>query len=357
MKRSDSEAGPQPQRPLETRRRASASPDGLLALLATGTEWSGSALASQLGITRAAVWKQIERLRALGLAVDGAAGRGYRLDAPIELLDVARIEAAIPPAQRDRVGAIGVRWQIDSTNSELARQATTSALPRACLAEIQTQGRGRRGRVWRMPFGGGIAVSFLRRFDGGMATLAGLSLVVGIAVLRALGDSGVVGASLKWPNDVVANGRKLGGILVELGGDVLGPCHAIIGIGINLRIGAGAGAAIDQPWTDLATLTNGAIPSRNFVAGRVLARLAEALDTFAVNGFRVFEPEYAEHDALSDREITVSNGEETWPAIAKGVTSRGALKVIRDGVELHIDSGEVSVRGIERATAFTAKRT
>jgi BirA family biotin operon repressor/biotin-[acetyl-CoA-carboxylase] ligase len=356
MKRSDSDAGPNPQHSI---RRAVAAPSGLLALLATGTEWSGSALASQLGITRAAVWKQIERLRALGLAVDGAAGRGYRLDAPVEMLDAARIETAISPEQRDRVGAIDVHWQIDSTSSELARHVGASMAPRACLAEIQSQGRGRRGRLWRMPLGGGIAVSFLRRFEDGMATLAGLSLVAGIAVLRALADSGADGAALKWPNDVVADGRKLGGILVELGGDALGPCHAIIGIGINLRIGAGPGATIDQPWTDLAALTHGAIPSRNFVAGRVLSRLAEALGIFAEQGFSAFEHEYAEHDALRDREIAVSNGGENWTAIAKGVTSRGALKVMRDGAELHIDSGEVSVRGVERVATLAqpANRT
>ena len=348
MKRSDSDTGLHAQRATRTERTAT-SPLGVLALLAPGEEWSGSALASQLGITRAAVWKQIERLRALGLRVDAAAGRGYRLDAPIEMLDPARIEAAISPEQRNHVGAIDVHWQIDSTSSELARRSGISMAPRACLAEIQTQGRGRRGRVWRMPLGGGIAVSFLRRFDVDMAALAGLSLVAGIAVLRALADSGIESAALKWPNDVQADGRKLGGILVELGGDALGPCHAIIGIGINVRIGAEQGGAIDQPWTDLAALASGAIPSRNFVAGRVLSRLAEALDTFAAKGFSAFEHEYAKYDALEGREIAVSTGGETWTAIAKGVTSRGALKVIREGRELQIDSGEVSVRGVGRA--------
>jgi len=351
MKRSDPDAGLHAQRATRTERHTATSPLGVLALLATGEEWSGTALASQLGITRAAVWKQIERLRALGLGVDAAAGRGYRLDAAIEMLDAVRLEAAISPEQRSSIGAIDVHWQIDSTSSELARRAGISIAPRACLAEIQTQGRGRRGRAWRMPLGGGIAVSFLRGFDVGMAALAGLSLVAGIAVLRALADLGIERAALKWPNDVQADGRKLGGILVELGGDALGPCHAIIGIGINVRIGAKQGGAIDQPWTDLATLVSGAMPSRNFVAGRVLSRLAEALDTFAAKGFSAFEHEYAKYDVMKGREISVSNGGETWIAVANGVTSRGALKVMRGGEELQIDSGEVSVRGISRDAA------
>jgi BirA family transcriptional regulator, biotin operon repressor / biotin---[acetyl-CoA-carboxylase] ligase len=327
------------------RRRASraATPPDLLALLASGNEVSGAGIAAALGITRAAVWKQIEQLRAHGLAVHAEAGRGYRLETPIELLDATRIAAAIAPDQRARIGAIDVRWQVDSTSSELARTADTLPMPRACLAEIQSAGRGRRGRRWQTPLAGGIALSFARRFDGGMATLSGLSLVAGIAVLRALADSDIGGVALKWPNDIVANGRKLGGVLVELGGDALGPCRAIVGIGLNVRIGAPQGAAIDQPWTDLAAL-GGGTPSRNAIAGRVLARLAEALDVFAVDGFAAFEHEYARHDALRGREIVIASASEPWMGIADGVTSRGALRVMRDGRAIEVDSGEVSVR-------------
>ena len=128
------------------------------------------------------------------------------------------------------VGVVDVCWQIDSTSSELARRTTDA--PAACLAEIQSAGRGRRGRAWRMPLGGGVALSSLRRFDVGMAALSGLSLVAGLAAIRAIEDLGVDGVALKWPNDLVVDGRKLGGILVELGGDALGPCHAIVGIGL-----------------------------------------------------------------------------------------------------------------------------
>lgn len=333
-----------PQAPARRAARRAATPPELLALLAGGAEVSGAGIAATLGITRAAVWKQIEHLRARGLAVHAEAGRGYRLDAPIELLDATRIAATIAPDERARIGSIDVRWQIDSTSSELARTADTLPLPRACLAEVQTAGRGRRGRRWQTPLAGGIALSFARRFDGGMASLAGLSLVAGLAVLRALADARIDGASLKWPNDIVANGRKLGGILVELGGDALGPCRAIVGIGINVRIGTEEGAAIDQPWTDLASLAGGAAPSRNAVAGRMLARLAEALDVFATAGFAAFEHEYAEHDALRGREVVVISGSERWTAIADGVTSRGALRVVRDGRAIEVDSGEVSVR-------------
>jgi BirA family biotin operon repressor/biotin-[acetyl-CoA-carboxylase] ligase len=162
--------------------------------------------------------------------------------------------------------------------------------------------------------------------------------------MRALRDAAVEGAALKWPNDIVAGGKKLGGILVELGGDALGPCHAIVGIGLNVAIGAREGAAIDQPWTDLAALTNGRPPSRNRLAGLVLSRLAEALDLFQTAGFDAFASEYAAHDALYGREIVVAGGHDTWIGVANGVTSRGALRVMRDGIDIAVDSGEVSVR-------------
>jgi len=328
------------------RERAHA-PAELLALLADGQELSGSALAMRLGVTRAAVWKQIEQLRMLGLPIHAVAGRGYRLVAPVELLDASRIATSVSPEQRQRVGDIEVHWQIDSTNSALARRAATSPAPRACLAEIQTHGRGRRGRAWQMPLAGGLALSFFRRFDGGMASLSGLSLLAGIAVLRALGDCGVQGAGLKWPNDVVVDGRKLAGLLVELGGDALGPCHAIIGIGMNFRIDPTHGATIDQPWTDLAALTGERIPSRNLLAARILSRLAEALDTFASAGFVAFEKEYAGYDALRDRPIAVVSGGDSWFGTAKGVNSRGALRAERDGVEVELDSADVRVRDRE----------
>lgn len=325
-------------------RATAPAPAAVLAALADGAELSGSALALRLGVTRAAVWKQIEQLRALGLAIDAAAGRGYRLRAPVDLLDAAGIAAEIAPELRPRIGGIDVLWQIDSTSSELSRRAGDGAAAGACLAEIQTQARGRRGRAWRMPLGGGIALSLLRRFDTGMAALSGLSLVAGIAVVRALADCGIDGPRLKWPNDVVVDGRKLGGILVELGGDALGPCHAVIGIGINVRIDAAYGAMIDQPWIDVAGLAHDRAPSRNRIAGRVLSRLAEALDEFATHGFAAFAAEYARCDALRGRPVRVHAGARHWDGVASGVDAQGALAVVRDGERVLVDSGEVSVR-------------
>jgi len=317
----------------------------LLSRLSADSPLSGSALASALGITRAAVWKQVEALRALGAPIVAEAGLGYRLAWPIDWLDGERIAAELAPAQRARVGDISVNWQIDSTSSELLRRAATDGRDLlVCCAETQTAGRGRRGRDWRSPLGGNVYFSLLKRFDHGMGALTGLSLAAGTAVITALNDCGATGAGLKWPNDVLAGGRKLAGVLIELGGEFLGPCYAVIGIGINLRLPADVVAAIDQPVTDVAALTGADPPSRNRLAGRLLARLIETLDRFAERGFAAIVADYAQADLLHGKAVRVAAADGTRDGIAEGVDIRGALRVRHGDAITHYDSAEVTVR-------------
>jgi len=322
-------------------RAEAASPPRVLAQLDAARAVSGSELAARLGVSRAAVWKQIEQLRAAGLDIQAQAGSGYRLAAPLDLLDADAIRAGLAPATARRLGDLDVCWQIDSTSSELLRRASAARDRSVCLAERQSAGRGRRGRAWRMPLGGGLALSMLCRFDGAMAGLAGLSLVAGLAVVDALARCGVDGVGLKWPNDLVARDAKLGGILVELGGDALGPCHAVIGVGLNLRLGETA-AAIDQRVVDVAAL--GAVPSRNALAARLVESLDENIDTFAREGFAAFVRRYAQCDVLHGREIDVLRANGVERGIAHGVDARGALRVAFADGERSVDSGEVSVR-------------
>lgn len=328
-------------RPREPRVQRSAA-SRLLAELAGGTAVPGVELARRLGVSRAAIWKQVAVLRGLGLPVAAHPGRGYRLDAPLEMLDADRIRSA---AAADLPARIEVHWQLDSTSSELLRRAASDdGAVLVCLAEVQTSGRGRRGRAWQTPLGGGIAMSVLRRFDRGMAALSGLSLVVGLATAQALAQCGVDGVGLKWPNDLVARDHKLAGILVELGGDALGPCHAVIGIGINVRLDDDALRAIDQPAIDVASLSEPAAASRNLIVACVLEHLLTALDRFQSSGFAAFAQSYASRDALRDRAVSVSNGGHARSGVARGVDARGALRVeFADGVA-SVDSGEVSVR-------------
>ncbi len=319
-------------------------PAALLGALSATQAVSGSALAQRLGVTRAAVWKQVEALRALGAPIDAVGGRGYRLAWPLEPLDAARIRVEVDASLRKRLGDMQVLWQTESTSDTLLRHAADGARDLSvCIAETQSAGRGRRGRQWASPLGGNVYFSLLKRFPRGMGTLSGLSLVAGVALLEALTDCGVAGAGLKWPNDVLADGRKLAGILVELGGEFLGPCHAVIGVGINLRLAADI--PIDQPHIDLAQLCGGTPPSRNCLIGCLLSRLIGALDRFAGEGFGAFRAGYARHDLLAGRAVRVQAPGGARAGIADGVDERGALRVRHgDAIVCH-DSAEVTVRG------------
>lgn len=316
----------------------------VLLRLADGATCSGAALARDLGVSRAAVWKQIEALRAAGVPIEAEGGRGYRLAHALQLLDADAIRAALPRPVAARWPGIEVHWQLDSTSSELQRCASGLPSGSVVFAERQSAGRGRRGRSWLATPAMGLTFSLLWRFEHGFAALAGLSLAVGIAVAEALRACGAAGIALKWPNDVQHEGRKLAGILVELGGEFLGPCHAVIGIGLNVRLPDQARARAGQPVADLAEACGSSVPDRNTLAAALLAALAEVLELFGREGFAAFAARYAALDALAGRALTVQAGSGSFRAQALGVDARGALRVERDGTQLLLDSAEVSVR-------------
>lgn len=308
---------------------------------------SGDVLAREAGLTRAAVWKRIAALREAGIGIDAVPGRGYRLQHPLDLLEGDAIRERLPMAVRGQLADLEVAWSLDSTNSALLRRDTPARGCSVLLAERQTGGRGRRGRAWASPLAAHVYLSVARRFEGGLARLGGLSLVAGIAACEALHELGYRQVALKWPNDlVVADGhglRKLGGLLVEGGGEAAGVARAVIGLGINVRMPAAAAAAVDQPWTDLAALST-AIP-RNAVVAAVLARLLPALHAFDADGLAPFLPRFTALDVLAGREVRVHEAAHAWPAIARGIAADGALRVVdADGHERLVHAGDVSVR-------------
>lgn len=321
----------------------------LLQRLAAGPV-SGDALARESGLTRAAVWKRIEALREAGVAVDAQAGRGYALAAPVDLLDAATIRAALPPPVAAGLADLDVAWSLDSTNSELLRRPSVGHGAQVLFAERQTGGRGRRGRSWASPLAANLYLSVARAFDGGLARLGGLSLVAGVAVADALQALGILEARLKWPNDVVvAEGvtlRKLGGILVEGGGEHAGPARAVVGIGLNVRMPAQAAAAIDQPWIDLATL-HPQLLSRSTLAATLLAHLLPALAQFDREGLAPFLPRHAAHDVLAGESVRVLAGDGEHAGLALGLAADGALRVRLASGERDFHAGEVSLRRSE----------
>lgn len=319
----------------------------LLQRLAGGAV-SGSTLARESGQTRAAVWKKIAALREAGIAIAAEPGHGYRLAQPLDLLDADAIVDALPAQARQALARLDIAWTLSSTNSALLAAETPGRGCAVLLAERQTGGRGRRGRTWSSPLAAHVYLSLARRFDGGLARLSGLSVVAGIACCDALHAFGFAQVGLKWPNDlVVAEAgalRKLGGVLVEGAGESAGAARAVIGIGLNVRMPPATGAAIDQPWTDLAALAP-ALPPRNAIVAGLLGQLLPALEAFDAGGLAAFLPRYRECDVLAGCAVRVHGAAEAWEATALGIADDGALRV-RDaaGTERRVHAGDVSVR-------------
>lgn len=319
----------------------------LLQRLAAGPV-SGDLLAREAGLTRAAVWKRIAALRDAGIAIAASPGRGYQLEQPLDLLEAGVIRAAMPEPARAQLASLEIAWSLDSTNSELLRRDAPTRGCAVLLAERQSGGRGRRGRAWASPLAAHVYLSLARRFEGGLARLGGLSLVAGVAACEALRELGHADVGLKWPNDlVVAEGmglRKLGGLLVEGGGEAAGAVRAVIGLGLNVRMPAGIAKHIDQPWIDLASMPS-QVQSRNAVVASLLSHLLPALQQFDAEGLAPFLPRYAALDALSGRALHVHEGDGAWPATARGIADDGALRVRDDaGRERLVHAGDVSVR-------------
>lgn len=313
----------------------------LLKLLQDGRFHSGEALGAQLGISRSAVWKQLQGLEAeFGVEVFKVPGRGYRLPSPMILLDAERISSAV----------LGLGWpvsveaSVDSTNAEIFRRLDAGArAPFVLMAERQTAGRGRRGRTWASPFAENLYCSVVLRVDGGMSQVEALSLTVGLAVAKALQACGVKGAQLKWPNDVLVDGCKISGILLELAGDPADVCHVVIGIGINVNMAVDAPGAIDQPWTSVRQCM-GRVLDRNDLAAQLLLHLRDCLSLHWQHGFFGLRDEWEALHAWRGRSVALTAGSNATLGVVLGVDERGAIRLNVEGVDRAFSGGELSLR-------------
>jgi len=317
----------------------------LLRQLADGGFHSGQLLARELGISRTAVWKRLKGLeRELGLQLQAVRGRGYRLAAPLELLQAERIEASLEGPSRQLLGGLHIHPSIDSTNSWLMRQAGLGAASgTVCLAESQTAGKGRHGRRWVSPFGKNIYLSLLWRFDLAPAEAAGMSLVAALAVLRGLQQIGCHEAGLKWPNDILWRERKLAGLLLEVAGDLAGPSRVVIGVGLNIQLDPGL-ETIDQPWTDLASIPGLESPGRNRLAAHLIGNLLEACEAYPQSGLEGCIAEWRRHDLLRGRELVLRSANQSYRGSYLGIDKQGALRLLVDGEPRRFLAGEVSLR-------------
>ena len=321
----------------------------LLRLLADGSLHSGEELAAKLVISRAAVWKQLQQLDEWGVGLDAQPGQGYRLATPLDLLDADAIRGALPLWSAGKLRQLEVHEELDSTSDRLL---AVHDLPPgrfdACLAEFQRAGRGRRGRRWLAPFGSGLCLSVNWSFRDAPAALGALSLASGVAVLRALRRLGFHDLALKWPNDIVHGGKKLGGILIDLRGEAAGPAYVVVGVGINLRLPPAVKEALRAEGleaTDLAEI--GSVPGRSFAVSVLINELALALEEFGIRGMSAFADEWQGADALANRPVRVLQGEQTLEGLARGVDAEGALLLDSGDGRRRILSGEVSVRPVQ----------
>ena len=319
----------------------------LLRQLSDGKFHSGQALAQHYQLSRSTVFNLIQQADKLGLRIHAVHGRGYRLVDEMSWLDLQDLRTRLLAVGQDYL--IHAQDQIDSTNSALFAQALAGAPHRSVLyADYQYAGRGRRGRSWQAPPGGGLAFSVLWRFEQGVNQLSGLSVVIGLALARALAQCcpaiEKLPVKIKWPNDVLAGYRKLAGVLVEAQGEMDGPSFAVIGIGVNQRLPARFREEIDQAVVDMDEM--GARVNRAEVMAVILTELSTAMAEFARTGMRSALQEWPRWHAHEGRQVMLRSPDGTsHGGLVSGLDQAGNLLLkMPDGSIRQFGAGEVSLR-------------
>lgn len=308
----------------------------LVSLLADGEFHSGEQFGDTLGMSRAAINKHIQTLREWGVDVFTVPGKGYRLHAPLQLLDEQAILSALPE------GRVAVLPVIDSTNQYLIERIANLRSGDACVAEYQGQGRGRRGRQWISPFGTNLYLSLYWRLEQGPAAAIGLSLMIGMVMAEVLQQQGAKGVRVKWPNDLYLKDRKLAGILVEITGKAGDAAHVVIGAGLNMAMRESAEPTIDQGWINLQKA--GIKLDRNILAAALIEALRTALVQFENEGFAPFQQRWQGLDNFYNRPVKLLIGEQVIKGTARGINEQGALLLEQDGQIRPYLGGEISLR-------------
>lgn len=307
---------------------------------------SGEEIAALLGVSRASISNALADLGEFGVEVFKLRGQGYRLEQPIEWLDVAALSDALGDSRT--AFNLEVADVVASTNTLLLQKAALGAPHASVLAaEHQTQGKGRRGRSWETTLGGSLTFSMLWRFNHGIAQLGGLSLAVGVALIRAMKEIGIDDAAVKWPNDLIHRYRKIAGILIELQGEALGPAAAVIGVGLNLRLGDAAKQRIDQAVTDVQGVLGG-IPPRNELLALLLVHMRDVLQQFEEEGFASLREEWQAAHAYHERPVALllpSGLRESGHV--RGVAEDGTLLVDTGAGPRRFAAGEISLRAAD----------
>ena len=319
----------------------------LLAKLADGRFHSGTELSAESGISRSAIWKQLQALAELGVELTAVTGKGYKLNRPMQLLDRQQVVDNLSDQAGRLLRSLEIHDVIDSTNSHLLERARTGeASGLVCVTESQTAGKGRRGRAWVSPFGHNIYLSMLWRYQDGPAALTGLSLALGVAAVRALQQLGIQDVGLKWPNDIYWRQQKLAGILVEVSGETGGPCVAVAGLGLNFYLSTQQVQDIDQPCIHVsAILGDTAYLRRNELLALLLNQLLPVLAGYETGHIRDYLDEWRSYDCMLGTEVNLFVGQQQYVGTVAGIDQDGLLLLrSSDGQLRTFASGEVSFR-------------
>jgi BirA family biotin operon repressor/biotin-[acetyl-CoA-carboxylase] ligase len=323
----------------------------LINKLADGKCHSGPQLGMEFNVSRAAICKVMKQINGLGLNIHSVRGKGYRLQQSIFLLDFEKIAKSIPLESVSNLQELVILNSTDSTNSYAMREIQAgNGIPEigkfmVYLAEQQTSGKGRRGREWVSPFGQNIYLTMVVNVDTGNVKTEGISLVVGLAVIRALESLGVSGFKIKWPNDLLFDNMKLAGILLEITGDIGGICQLIIGAGINVHCQPEQMQNVSQPWTDLNSITGTNI-DRNLLAGYAITNIIQSISEFERHGLQGFLDEWQKYDAILGEDVELIAGESSRFGKARGISESGALLLETDGITQEVQGGEISLRRV-----------
>lgn len=312
----------------------------ILRLLSDGLFHSGEEMSKVLDVSRASISNALKDIE----NIYKVRGRGYCLSQPMQWLDIAKINSVL--CDKANFFHIDVIDVVDSTNSILLKNTSLGATHGSCVvAELQTNGRGRRGRIWHTDLGGALTFSVLWRFAQGASFLSGLSLAVGVAVVRALRELGIDNVAVKWPNDILHEYLKLAGILIELQGDVLGPSSVVIGVGLNVNLSDNIKNCIDQPLTDLHQLSKINF-NRNVLLGKLLIHISDVLHTFERSGFVAIRDEWVLMHAYHNKNVRLLMPNNVWlDGMVTGVDEDGSLLVNTVNGLQSFTSGEISLRG------------
>ena len=262
-------------------------------------------------------------------------------------LNEEAIKAMLSKNSINRISKLLVLEKVDSTNSLIMRELKAGIGPvLICASEQQTAGRGRAGRAWYSPLSNNIYLSLSWEYSCEHHKLSGLSLAIGVVILNSLATFGYLDLELKWPNDILVKGAKLGGVLVEIIGDVSSGVSIVVGIGINVNMPSDQGKIIDRSWTDLSSINRQSPPSRNKLIAVIVDELLNLFSSFDSKGFAYWRDAWHARDAYLGKQVQIVRGTERLSGISRGVDEHGSLILeLPDGLR-YISAGDVSLREV-----------